>query len=40
MAAKYTIDYVNETIEVHLSGVPDRQSISQFVGCVIRVLLP
>ena len=29
MAATYQIEYVNSTIEVHLSGVPDRQSISQ-----------
>jgi len=29
MAAEYTINYVNSTIEVHLSGVPDRQSIAQ-----------
>jgi hypothetical protein len=29
MAAEYTINYVNSTIEVHLSGIPDRQSIAQ-----------
>lgn len=29
MAAQYSIDYVNSTIEVRLSGIPDRQSISQ-----------
>jgi len=29
MAAEYTIEYVNSTIEVRLSGIPDRQSIAQ-----------
>ena len=29
MAAEYTIEYVNSTIEVRLSGVPDRQSIAK-----------
>lgn len=29
MAAQYSIDYVNSTIEVHVSGVPDRASIAQ-----------
>lgn len=29
MAAKYTIEYVNSTIEVHVTGVPDRASIAQ-----------
>ena len=29
MAAEYTIDYVNSTIEVRVSGVPERASISQ-----------
>ncbi len=29
MTAEYTIDYVNSTIEVHVTGVPDRASISE-----------
>ena len=29
MAAEYTIEYVNSTIEVHVSGVPDRPSIAR-----------
>lgn len=29
MAAEYSIDYVNSTIEVHVTGTPDRTSIAQ-----------
>lgn len=29
MAAQYSIEHVNSTIEVHVSGIPDRQSVSQ-----------
>jgi len=29
MVAQYTIEYVNSTIEVHVSGLPDRQSVAQ-----------
>ena len=29
MAAQYSIEHINSTIEVHVSGIPDRQSVSQ-----------
>jgi len=29
MAAQYTIEHVNSIIEVHVTGLPDRQSIAQ-----------
>jgi len=35
MAAQYTIDYINSTIEVQASGIPDRQSVSQMWKAII-----
>ena len=29
MVAQYTIEFVNSIIEVHVTGLPDRQSIAQ-----------
>ena len=29
MAVQYSIDYVNSTVEVRTSGVPDRESLAQ-----------
>ena len=29
MAVEYTVEYVNSTIEVRLTGIPDRESIAQ-----------
>lgn len=29
MTAQYTIEYVRSIIEVHVSGIPDRESIAQ-----------
>lgn len=29
MAAQYSIEHIYSTIEVHVSGIPDRQSVSQ-----------
>ena len=29
MAVQYTVEYVNSTIEVRVSGIPDRESITQ-----------
>lgn len=36
MVAQYTIEYVNSTIEVHVSGLPDRQSITQMWKDIIK----
>ena len=35
MAAQYKIDYINSTIEVQASGIPDRQSVSQMWKAII-----
>jgi len=29
MAVQYTVEYLNSTIEVRVSGIPDRESIAQ-----------
>ena len=36
MVAQYTIEYVNSIIEVHVTGLPDRQSIEQMWKDIIK----
>ena len=36
MVAQYTIEHVNSIIEVHVTGLPDRQSIAQMWKDIIK----
>jgi hypothetical protein len=36
MTAQYTIEHVNSIIEVHVAGLPDRQSIAQMWKDIIK----
>lgn len=35
MAAQYNIDFVKSIIEVHVTGIPDRQSIAQMWKAIV-----